>query len=83
MSDTNQRFIQLIIEWDPFELGSEAYDLEVVDVLQAVHEQTDTNSLAKQIQSIYELSFEKLIPIKSCKELARQLMIIKEYSTCD
>jgi hypothetical protein len=79
---TNLKFVDTLNEWDPFHLTSGSYDTEIADTIQAVHELDDQTLLAKKIQSIYEFSFEKVIPLESCLQVARELLEIKNNDTC-
>lgn len=67
---------------DPFDLKNGSYDTEMADVIQAVHELDNAAKLAAEIQSIYEFSFEELIPIESCLKIANELLAIKANSSC-
>jgi hypothetical protein len=79
---TNQTLLEMIQRWDPFGYGVEAYETEAVDVIQAVHECHDAYTLAKKIQSIYEFSFEQLIPFSDCMKLAEALLVVKHGAEC-
>lgn len=79
----NVRLMENLLQWDPLGYGVDAYDTECVDVVQAVHELDEINSLAKKIQAIYEFSFEENIPLSHCREKAMELLLIKnEDSSC-
>ena len=69
-------------DWDPFEIGHGRYDTEIADIIQAVYELTDSVRLAERIQSIYEFSFEEVIPMESCLKVSNQLLLIKSDSSC-
>ncbi|MDQ0198837.1 DUF1871 family protein [Neobacillus ginsengisoli] len=79
---TNLQFVDLLNEWDPFHLETGGYDTEIADTIQAVHVLNDSFLLAKRIQEIYEFSFEKIIPMESCLEISRKLLLIKDSGTC-
>ncbi|HHY71744.1 MAG TPA: DUF1871 family protein [Bacillus bacterium] len=74
----NEKLKEVINNWDPFGLGPDAYDVEAIDIIQAVHEINDHKYLAKRIQFIYEFSFEKSIPITECQKIARRMLLLKE-----
>ncbi|MEW8987965.1 MAG: DUF1871 family protein, partial [Bacillus sp. (in: firmicutes)] len=38
--------------------------------------------LARKIQSIYEFSFEEIIPLSECTIMAEELLAIKNESSC-
>ncbi|CEG28393.1 DUF1871 family protein [Bacillus sp. B-jedd] len=69
-------------EWDPFCIGEGSYDTEIADTIQAVHELKEPKQLAKRLQSIYEFSFEQMIPFKECLAVAKKLLSIKNESSC-
>jgi Domain of unknown function (DUF1871) len=79
---TNLQYVDLLNEWDPLQLKNGSYDTEIADIIQALHELNDAEMLAKRIQSIYEFSFEKNIPINECLKIALQLLMIKEEESC-
>ncbi|MCA1031688.1 YugE family protein [Bacillus timonensis] len=83
MRDMNLKLMDLLLGWDPLGYGQDAYETEVVDVLQAVHEYDDVSILSRRIQSIYEFSFEEVIPLKVCKKMAEDLLAIKNEGTCE
>ncbi|WP_425541803.1 DUF1871 family protein [Bacillus carboniphilus] len=69
-----------IYEWDPFGFGE--YETEIADIIQAVHKHKDFNKLGKDIQLIFEHSFEKWLPLSECQEVAKELIHIREMSDC-
>jgi len=79
---TNLKFVDRLNEWDPLHLTSGSYDTEIADTIQAVHELDIPAMLARRIQSIYEFSFEKIIPMDSCLQVAKDLLFIKNSSEC-
>jgi hypothetical protein len=79
---TNLQYVDALNEWDPFRLTSGGYDTEIADTIQAIHELDDTTELAKRIQTIYEFSFEKVIPMEECLKVAQELLVIKNNSSC-
>ena len=60
---TNLQYVDVLNEWDPFQLKNSHYDTEIADVIQAIHELDNPEGLAARIQTIYEFSFEKTIPM--------------------
>lgn len=80
--ETNLRLVDLLNEWDPFHLNEGSYDTEIADTIQAVHELEDASELAKRIQNIFEFSFEETIPMDSCLKIAKELLIVKNSSSC-
>ncbi|MEH7255180.1 MULTISPECIES: DUF1871 family protein [Bacillaceae] len=79
---TNLQFVDVLNEWDPFHLKNGNYDTEIADTIQAIHELDHPEDLAARIQSIYEFSFEKAIPIDRCLKVANQLLAIKDNDSC-
>jgi hypothetical protein len=79
---TNLQFVDLLNEWDPFQLENGSYETEIADTIQAIHELDEPDMLAKRIQSIYEFSFEKIIPLESCLKIAIELLLIKQSISC-
>ncbi|MED3563236.1 DUF1871 family protein [Bacillus xiapuensis] len=79
---TNLKFVDLLNQWNPFQLEEGSYDTEIADTIQAIHELNHPASLAEKIQSIYEFSFEQIIPIDSCLEMAEKLLSIKNNDSC-
>ncbi|MFC5560182.1 DUF1871 family protein [Ureibacillus thermophilus] len=66
-----------LMQWDPFQLGEEAYELESNDVVLALQKIDDPTELARVIQKVYEQSFEIWIPFENCVEMAYRLIAIK------
>ncbi|WP_243290492.1 DUF1871 family protein [Bacillus sp. FJAT-47783] len=83
MRDANYQMLALLSEWDPLGYGEDAYETEVIDVLEAVHLIDDVDKLARKIQSVYEFSFEEIIPLSACTKMAKQLLMIKNQISCD
>jgi hypothetical protein len=83
MQNTSIQLMENLLTWDPLGYGIDAYETEVVDVLEAVHRYEDKQRLARRIQSIYEFSFEEIIPLPACEKKASELLLIKNTGTCD
>jgi hypothetical protein len=79
---THLQYVDILNEWDPFQLINVDYDTEIADTIQAIHELDHPEKLAKRIQDIYEFSFEKLIPIESCLSIAKKLLEVKDNESC-
>lgn len=82
MQQTNLLLVYTLDQWDPFGVGPGNYDTEIADSVQAVHNLDDQLELARRIQSIYEFSFEKIIPLENCKEISGRLLEIKNNGSC-
>ncbi|MBB6281770.1 DUF1871 family protein [Geobacillus subterraneus] len=78
----NRLLLDTIRAWDPFGYGNDAYELEAIDVLQAVYDTDDARALAARIQSIYEFAFDAAIPFHDCLKLAGQLLDLKRTASC-
>jgi hypothetical protein len=81
-AQTHLLYVDLLNEWDPFELINGDYDPEIADTIQAIHECDNAEALAKKIQAIYEFSFEKLIPFEGCLKIAEELLEVKNNESC-
>jgi hypothetical protein len=75
--EMNRRAARILEEWDPFAIGTELYGTEIVDVISALQLLDDPSDLAKKIQSVYEFSFEKWIPLERCVEISYKLLALK------
>ncbi|WP_412729476.1 DUF1871 family protein [Cytobacillus firmus] len=82
MQQTNLLLVYTLDQWDPFGVGPGNYDTEIADSIQAVHDLDDQVELARAIQSIYEFSFEEIIPLENCKEISGRLLEIKNNGFC-
>lgn len=82
MRETNEKLVDTLQQWDPFSIGREGYDTEIADVIGAVHEEDNPNTLAKEIQRIYEFSFEEWIPMEDCLQMSYKLIQIKNSGSC-
>lgn len=80
--EMNFKLVALLQEWDPFNKGEEAYDTEIADVIQAVHNMHHPSDLAKRIQAIYEFSHELWIPLQDCTKLSYKLLAVKMEAAC-
>ena len=81
--EVNFQLVRILNEWDPFGCGIGEYDPEIADVVYVVHKTDDAHHLAVNIQSIYEHSFEELLPYKGCLEIAKSLLMIKSQGSCE
>jgi hypothetical protein len=79
---TNLLFVDILNEWNPFQLKNGNYEIEIADTIQAIHELDTPSELAEKIQVIYEFSFEKIIPMESCLKVAKELLVLKDSGTC-
>ena len=79
---THLQYADILNDWNPLQLSEGGYDTEIADIIQAVHQIDDTEKLARKIQSVYEFSFEKVIPLESCRKIAGDLLVIKNNESC-
>ncbi|MGY6212765.1 DUF1871 family protein [Cytobacillus firmus] len=82
IQQTNLLLVYTLDQWDPFRVGPGNYDTEIADSVQAVHDLDDQVKLARKIQSIYEFSFEEIIPLENCIEISESLLEIKNNGSC-
>lgn len=75
--EMNRRAVRIMEEWDPFRIGADSYDTEIMDVVEALEVHDDPSDLAKKIQSIYEFTFDQWIPLERCVEISYKLLAIK------
>ncbi|MCP8969813.1 DUF1871 family protein [Ectobacillus ponti] len=71
------KMVKAVKEWDPLRLGPDFYETEAVDVVQVAADFDDSSYIASKIQHIYFMSFEEVLPLEKCRELAKQLVEIK------
>ncbi|WP_210365739.1 DUF1871 family protein [Bacillus sp. REN3] len=76
------KLIAVLNEWDPFKAGEGGFDPEIADILQAVHDENDAKQVARRIQTVFEFSFEQLLPFGECLVIAEILLAIKNEDTC-
>jgi len=79
----NLQIMIMLQEWDPLGYGVGSYETEAVDVLQAAHQFDNPGKLARKIQSIFEFSFEEVIPLKECEDMAVKLLSVLNNATCE
>lgn len=68
--------------WDPFQVGKDGYDLEILEVVEALHQFDHPVDLAKSIREIYNHAHEMWIPLEKCVEVSYKLMAIKYEAKC-
>ena len=81
-SEMNRRAASVLKEWDPFGIGEDLYENEITGVMAQLHLLDDPSDLAKQIQSIYEFSFAKWIPLEKCVDVSYKLLGLKFKAKC-
>ena len=80
--EMNRKAVKLLQAWDPFNMGSSAYDTETADVVAALQGIDHPTELAKCIQEVYEHSYEQWIPIEQCVQIAYKLIAVKYEAKC-
>lgn len=75
--DMNRKAVMLLQQWDPFQMGEEAYDAEIADVVAGLHHIDHPTDLAKRIRDTYEDSYEIWIPLEKCMEISYKLLAVK------
>lgn len=76
-TEMNRKAAWVMEEWDPFAIGGESYDQQIVDVVAQLQVLDHPSDLGKQIQSIYEVSFDKWIPLEKCVDISYKLLALK------
>ncbi|PFK34255.1 hypothetical protein COI93_17265 [Bacillus cereus] len=79
---TYEKMVEMVKDWDPFQMGPEFYETEASDVVYVVSTFDDPKYIAKKIQHIYFMSFEEVIAIEKCEKLAEALLLLKEGGSC-
>ncbi|HAQ06897.1 MAG TPA: DUF1871 domain-containing protein [Bacillus bacterium] len=80
--ELNYKLMDVLNKWDPFNMGEGEFNPEIADILQAVHDLDDAGKIAERIQSVFEFSFEELLPYKECLSIADTLLSIKIEDVC-
>lgn len=80
--EMNRKAVKLLQLWDPFKMGTDAYDTETADVVAALQGIDHPTELAKRIQEVYEHSYELWIPIDQCVQIAYKLIAVKYEAKC-
>ncbi|WP_079507199.1 DUF1871 family protein [Mesobacillus jeotgali] len=80
--ELSYKLIKVLNKWDPFKVGEGQFDPEIADILQAVHDYDEPAKIARRIQSVFEFSFEQLLPYEQCLKIANTLVSIKNEDAC-
>ncbi len=75
--EMNKKAVSILEKWDPFNIGSKAYEHEIVDVIIELQSIDDPADLAKVIRTFYERSHEIWIPLEDCVQISYKLLAIK------
>ena len=81
--EMNRQAVQKLQQWDPLQLGEDAYDTETADIVGALQGAVDEQQLAQLIQRVYEFSFEQWIDLADCEQMARELLQLKTLYQCE
>lgn len=76
-SEMNRRVVAIMKYWDPFAIGPELYGKEIGDVVAQLQVLDHPSDLAKIIQTSYEFSFGKWIPLEQCVDISYKLLAVK------
>ena len=80
--EMNRVLADILKEWDPFKQGGEFYETEIPDCLLAVRDCDDQEVLAREIQKIFEFTFEEELPMADCLLVAGKLLAVKNTGSC-
>ena len=78
----NLALVQVLQEWEPFNMGGENYEPEIADAIFAVSEAENHVELANQLKAIYEFSFEEKLDIREYLQVAAKLIVIRNNASC-
>lgn len=81
--ELNRQAVKMLEQWDPFQLGEEAYETETADVVGALQGPVNEQQLAQIIQRVYEFSFEQWIELEKCEQMASELLQLKMNYQCE
>ncbi|WP_010290087.1 DUF1871 family protein [Kurthia massiliensis] len=81
--EMNQRAVQMIADWNPFDIPDFDYATEAADIAATMQTIDDPAALAKEIQLIFEASFEEWLPLEACEAIAQRLTLLKYEAQCD
>ena len=81
--EMNQRAVQMIAEWNPFNIPDFDYATEAADIAAAMQRTNDDTALAQTIRTIFEDSFEEWLPVEDCVAMAKKLNALKLEAQCD
>lgn len=77
VKEMNRKVMHMVEQWNPLNLERESYQVEAEQVLTALQQVDDPSDLGKNIQEIYQHSFQQWIPIEKCVEISYKLIAIK------
>ncbi|EMF46644.1 YugE [Planococcus halocryophilus Or1] len=77
MNEMNRKAVEIMKYWDPFAIGSESYGQEIGNVITQLQVLDHPSELAKTIQTSYEYSFGKWIPLEQCVDISYKLIALK------
>lgn len=75
--EMNRKAAWVMEEWDPFAIGRDSYNQQIADVVAQLQVLDHPSDLGKKIQSIYEFSFDKWIPLEKCVDISYKLLALK------
>ncbi len=80
--ELSYKLIDVLNKWDPFNVGEGQFDPEIADILHAVHDYNEGDEIAARIQSVFEFSFEQVLPYDQCLSIANTMLAIKNEDVC-
>lgn len=83
MSKRNEKILAILNDWDPFGYGKGAYEAEIAEVLQAIHELEEPGAVAKRIRETYEYAFDESLSLDECLKVATAVVLARETTACD
>lgn len=75
--EMNKKAVSTLEKWDPFNIGTKAYEQEIIAVIAELQSIDDPADLAKIIRRFYECSHEIWIPFEDCVQISYKLLAIK------
>ena len=78
-----KKMIEVVKNWDPFQMGPEFYETEASDVVNVISVFDDPKYIAKEDSTYILLCLlRKYLRLKKCEKLAMELLVIKEGGSC-
>jgi len=76
-SELVRRVQYILVQWNPLESKAHTYIKESEEVEAILQSIDDPSELGKQIQVIYEKSFNQWVPFEKCVEISYKLLALK------
>ncbi|ARJ38205.1 MULTISPECIES: DUF1871 family protein [Bacillales] len=75
--EMNKKAVSLLKQWDPFQEGEYAYNVEITEIVKELHCVDHPADLAKYIRDVYEHTHEIWIPLENCMDISYKLIAVK------